>query len=112
MNFVKHVLIVIMMAITLPYASGCALEEVVAADEQPAVIYYNGAYGYYYPCEYNYSIQCWYPAPPGYVYGRPIIWGPHYLHPGYRYPSRPYYRGPGPGYHGGWGRGGGRGGRR
>lgn len=115
MNVIKRILLVFMVAIALPYASGCALDEVAVADEPVAVVSRVGyGYGYYAPCSYDYNVQCWYPAPPTYIYGGPIIWGPRWRgYPGYR----PGYR-PGPGYRGGWyggggwGRGGGRGGHR
>ncbi len=139
MNRLKHMFLMIMIAMAPIYAASCALDEVAGAEEDAVVVYNNGAYGYYWPCDYDYSAQCWYPAPPEYVYGGFIGWGPrwhgypgyrpiyrpgsgHGYHPGIRHPDGGYGFGGGPiykrppryapGYGGGWNRGGGRGGRR
>jgi hypothetical protein len=114
----KTLLLAILVSLSLSLIPGCYMDDVGAEETTPSVVYYNGGYGYYYHCENNYSQQCWYPAPQGYVYGRPIFWGPHYYHPYYpRPPYRvmppPYRGGYGGGYRGGYGgRGGWHGGHR
>lgn len=99
MKLYKNIIVAILMCLPL-LSTGCMLDEM---DIEPAVVYYNGAYGYW-------SGGYWYAAPQGYRYGLRPYWGPYYRG-GYNYhQARPYYQ-PAPFYRGGF-RGGFHGGRR
>lgn len=78
------------LCILIFFSSGCYMDD-VAAESRPSVVFYNGSYGYWHD-------NVWYVAPPGYVYGHHIYWGP-YHHRYYPTPRYGGFRGPHSGFH-------------